>query len=102
MENLNPYGQHYSNTTINYLQRKNDTAKPGAKHDLDSPPGFPGQDIQITSKRDTRQKIREKDINSASKYQLIENSPVRYITTTKIDDILLYQSKRPERTTGGY
>lgn len=84
------------------LQRKNDTAKPRAEHDLDSSPGFPGQDIQVTRKRDARQKIRKKDINSAGKDQLIENAPVRYIPTAKIDDILLYQSKRPERTTGGY
>lgn len=70
------------------LQGEYDSTKSRTKYNFDSSPAFPGQYVQVTSEGDSRQEVREEDINGACKNQLIEDSPVRCIPTAEIHDIL--------------
>jgi hypothetical protein len=72
---------------------KYDATKSGTEHDLDRAPGFASEHVQVTCERDTRQKVSEEDIDSAGKDQLVENSPVRNISPTQVNEVLLHKAK---------
>ena len=74
-------------------QAEYDPAEPSTEDDFDGSPRLPCQDIQITREGDTRQQIREKDINSRCYHELVDYSPVGGISNAKIVPILAKKAK---------
>ena len=93
--------QHDAAATSSHSQRENDPAQPRAEDDLYRPPILPGESVQIASKSDAWQEIGEEDVDGAGEDQLIEDGPVRDISSGQIAHVLAEEAERLQRPSEG-
>ena len=79
-----------------HLQTEDDPAQSSTEHDFYGPPVRSSLHVQVRSKGDPREEIREEDIDCASEDELVECSPIANISSAHIPDILLEEATRTE------
>ena len=82
----------------NNLQTEDDPTQAGREHNLDGPPAFARETVEIICERDAGQKIRKEYVDRTRYDQLVEDLPIRDIATTEIPEIFLQKTEGLDRT----